>query len=231
LRLNRAKITEKGLDEIAKMTDLEGLYLEETGIGDDNLVQLQGLDNLRTLVISGNNRITDKAFAILGELKSLEWLEIARTPVSGAGMLDGKKSKLSKLKHLSVAFTNLGDQGMLAIQKMNSLEYLDVGDTNVNDTNLQGVKPHKDLQHIYLHQLDKLSSNGLKNLSSLKELRTIYLDRSRGVGDPGLAHLKGLKKLERLVITETNCTEEGAQTLKKFLPDLKITLKRGKPDL
>jgi len=119
----------------------------------------------------------------------------------------------------------------MAVQKTNTLETLDVGHTNVNDNNLQGVKPLKNLQKIYLHELEKVSDAGMANLASLKELRTIFLDKTRGVSDQGLARLVNLKKLERLVITETRCTEAGARNLKKKLPDVSIELFRNAPPL
>ena len=223
LRLDRARFSQKGLSEGAQMADLEELYLESTGLSDESLEQIKGLQNLRVLKISDNPRITDKAFLILAELKNLESLDISRTPVDGHTMEEVRKGKgLAKLTYLSVAFTKWGDRGMMAVQKTNTLEYLDLGDTNVNDNNLRGVKPLKNLQHIYLHQLENVTDAGMVNLASLKELRTIYLNKTRGVSDQGLTRFAGLKKLERLVITETSCTEAGVRNLKKKLPDVSI---------
>ncbi len=233
LRLTGAKFTDKGLDEVAKMNDIEALYLGNSGIGDDNLVQLKGLDNLRILDLS-ETRITDRGFEHLMALKNLEWLDVGRNKdrIQGAGYLEARnRGGFKNLKHLAVFDTKWGDKGMLGVQKTTTLEYLDLGDTLVNDVNLEGVKPNKNLQSIYLHRNSNLTSNGLRWLSAFKDLNTIYLDNTRGVNDQGLAHLTKLKKLERLVITETGCSERGARELKKYLPNVKITLKNGVPPL
>jgi Leucine-rich repeat (LRR) protein len=232
LNLNGAKFSEQGLDEIAKMTELEALSLSGTLMSDDLLDRLTPLVNLRELDLS-KTRITDKAFGVLMRFKNLEKLNVGTNiSISGIGFRMARDEKgLSGLKHLAAAYTSWDDEGMKGVMKTPTLEYLDLGKTKVNDINLGAVTKLKDLQFIYLHEAEKLTSKGMKHLAACKELRTIFLLKSRGINDTGLTYFKGLKKLERLVLTETSCTVAGAKQLKKSLPDVAITMNQGQPPL
>jgi hypothetical protein len=42
------------------------------------------------------------------------------------------------------------------------------------------------------------------------------------VTDAGLEHLKGLTKLERLLLEQTQVTDDSIADLKRALPDLKV---------
>jgi internalin A len=228
LVLTSTRFSDTGLEEIAQITDLEELGLQGTFLRDEQLVKLTGLKNLRVLDIS-RTRVSDACFESLMAFKDLEVLRIGNNlTVNGSGFLAARRARgLQKLKHLNAAYSGWNDEGMKGVEMTPTLEYLDLGKTNVNDNNIRAVMKLKDLQYIYLHELERLSGNGLIALKGCKELKTIFLDKTGGINDKSLDNLKGLKNLERLVVTNTSCTEIGCRAFKKVRPECVITVKQG----
>jgi hypothetical protein len=68
----------------------------------------------------------------------------------------------------------------------------------------------------------------LKALGALTELRWLVL-MDTGVTDQGLKHIRHLKKLERLDLEGSKVTKQGAEELKKALPDVRIYI--AEPDM
>jgi hypothetical protein len=58
-------------------------------------------------------------------------------------------------------------------------------------------------------------------------LKALKLDMT-SVGDAGLAHGTGFRKLNTLDLTRTRVTDEGAEKLRRALPDCEIL--SGDPD-
>jgi hypothetical protein len=86
LELRRTKVTDEGLKHLRGM-DLEALDLSTTHIGDPGLAALGELDfpALKTLALEHLN-ITDEGISHLANFKSLEFLSIAGTKVTKAGI-------------------------------------------------------------------------------------------------------------------------------------------------
>jgi hypothetical protein len=97
LELRRTKITDEGLKHL-RGTDLELLDLSTTKIGDAGLANLGDLDlpNLKTLALEQLKNVTDEGISHLARFKSLEFLSVAGTKVTPAGMRHLKK-KLPEL--------------------------------------------------------------------------------------------------------------------------------------
>jgi len=83
-------VTNKGLDSICELEQLESLHIVGTQITDEGLDELEDLDKLRFLHLVGT-RITDKGLAKLSKLKSLEELDLRATPVSDEAIEELKR--------------------------------------------------------------------------------------------------------------------------------------------
>jgi hypothetical protein len=89
-------VTNKGLDSICELEQLESLHIVGTQITDEGLDELEDLDKLRFLHLIGT-RITDKGLPKLAKLKSLEELDLRATPVSDAA-IEELKLKMPTLR-------------------------------------------------------------------------------------------------------------------------------------
>jgi len=85
-------ISDKGLEEIAKVSSLETLDLRATQITDAGLSKLQGLSKLKELKL-GNTAITDQGLANLQSIKSLTKVNLFNCKaVTAKGIADLKKA-------------------------------------------------------------------------------------------------------------------------------------------
>ncbi len=100
LELRKTKITDEGIKHL-RGTDLEELDLSTTNIGDAGLANLGDLDlpNLKTLALEQLGNVTDEGISHLARFKALEFLSVAGTKVTPAGVrhLKGKLPDVSIL--------------------------------------------------------------------------------------------------------------------------------------
>jgi hypothetical protein len=71
------KVSDEGMKEIAKLTNLNSLYLYGTNVTDAGLNELLALKNLTTLNL-GYTKVTDTGLIELAKLKNLKTLDISR---------------------------------------------------------------------------------------------------------------------------------------------------------
>ncbi|MFO0914972.1 MAG: discoidin domain-containing protein [Pirellulales bacterium] len=87
LNLRGTKITDAGLAHLANLKSLRKLHLEKTAVTDAGLAHLAGLENLEYLNLYGT-QVTDAGLQQLKGLKSLKKLFVWETPVTAAGAAD-----------------------------------------------------------------------------------------------------------------------------------------------
>ncbi len=100
----------------------------------------------------------------------------------------------------------------------------------VDFTNHQGfkdewLKPLAELPHLSGLGLSgtAVTDEGLAYLKSLRALETLTLAETK-ITDEGLAELMGLKSLRTLDVRGTEVTAAGATVLRRFLPELEVSL-------
>ena len=111
LKLNNTQITEKTLEEVAKLSNLTRLHIENTKISDNGLLQLKNLQNLEYLNLIGT-AVTDAGLPNLYILKNLKKLYLWKSKVTQSGVDKLKKA----LPNLTV------DLGLTEQQIANLLE-------------------------------------------------------------------------------------------------------------
>ena len=79
------KVTDAGLKEVAKLTQLKGLYLEGTEITDAALKEVAKLKQLNFLALN-LTQITDAGLKEVAKLKQLRFVNLEDTKVTKAGV-------------------------------------------------------------------------------------------------------------------------------------------------
>jgi len=88
--LGATRVTDAELRNVAKLTEVEWLWLKDTQITDAGLTHLTGLKRLRVLGLAGTG-ITDAGLRHLNSLPELRWLDVTETAVSLRGISDLKR--------------------------------------------------------------------------------------------------------------------------------------------
>jgi Leucine-rich repeat (LRR) protein len=149
---NAARVTPARLAPLAKMRNLEVLYLMKTPVGDEGLAHARNLHSLKELWIEETGitdgsvpwiasnpqlthldldgaQITDKSAPILAKLRNLEVLALRDTQITSRGLAE--IAKLPRLMHLYLLRTAVDDEGLQHLAKVESLNTLDVRLTRV----------------------------------------------------------------------------------------------------
>jgi hypothetical protein len=111
----RGKITDAGLAEIERLSNLNELYVNYDAIGDAGLAQLSGLTRLECLAAHGCAAITDSGLAHLTTMNKLKSLYLSGTAVSDAGVK--YLTALRGLKELDISNAGVTDAGVIELQR------------------------------------------------------------------------------------------------------------------
>ena len=208
------------LSELAKLTELESLTLEKSGLVDDDLQYLKPLQKLKVLVLNENNAVTDQGFIHLKHLLALEQLHIAFCGVFGPGFRQFRDPKIKHpgLKVIVAHHTSFGNQGLEAIHQWKSIEELHLGQSYVNDNSLFGLNGLINLRLVSLGY-DSFSIIGMTkaNFRGKKKLETVIIDNVGAVNDACLDLFKFNKSLKLIRLKNTGVTQAGVDRLKKTL--------------
>ena len=148
LQLNIRNIEEIPLDlsplKNLNSDDLYGLCLSfNLRINDEDLINIQGLKNLKELII-GSIYITDTGFDYIGKLTNLESLSLSNIKkITGEGLvyLQGLKN----LEYLDLNGTDITDEGidyLSILTNLGSLRLLNTGISNYGIRKLQKALPN-----------------------------------------------------------------------------------------
>jgi uncharacterized membrane protein/mono/diheme cytochrome c family protein len=93
LEIGFSDVTDEGLAAVAKMSNLEKLYLQKTSVTDEGIQHLEGLTRLRYLNLYGT-QVTDDALDTLVDLPRLKSLFVWETQISKSAAEDFQERKL-----------------------------------------------------------------------------------------------------------------------------------------
>ncbi|WP_149496297.1 hypothetical protein [Roseiconus lacunae] len=147
-------------------TGLESVELGETKIGDQSVVYLSELNDLRAVILSGTN-ITDACFRSLAKVADLEILDVSRTSIGDEGVI--QLSKLKRLRSLQLSDTNVTDESLPFLGKMVHLETLHLSGTATTERGLHHLAK--------LPNLDRLTLPELPPGENADDLRAKHLPR------------------------------------------------------
>ena len=174
LNLTRTKITDVGMEHLAKLTgvtDLDLRYAEY--ITEDGIAHLKGWTALERLNLRGT-KVTSKVFPTLGRLTSLKSLDLADTQIDDEGFEE--LAALPKLEELAIGGNRLTGSCLPLLKPIASLRRLDVGGMQRVDSGLWGLA---------------LTDYNLKRLAALTQLESLTVSGAnlsdRGTDRPGQA--------------------------------------------
>lgn len=144
-------------------------------IGDDNLLQLKGLDGLRELYLE-KSQISDKGVAPLTTLRNLENLRIRGSRIRDNGFK--QICTIASLKQLNLPQADLTDAGLELLPTLRHLELLRISSPRVTDIGVQQISRVASLRWIHLIDIP-ITDAAIKPLSEMRNLESLYLDGAR----------------------------------------------------
>jgi hypothetical protein len=165
-------------------------------IGNTDLMCLESLPDVETLILSGQTRLTDAGFEHIQGLSRLRCALLNHTKITGVGLGHLRRAKGLRVLNLCAA-------------------------PEITNADLIQLTAFPDLEDLTLKQTT-ISSAGLEHLRGLSHLHTLDISNTK-VTDDGLRHLTALKFLKHLKLFGTKTTKAGVADLAKALPDCDIT--------
>lgn len=212
-------LSDRGLEQIKDMKNLERLGLGKTAVTDAGMQYLKNMDKLYSLKLS-DTKVTDEGLAQLSGLKNLRGLGLDGLPdITDAGLkhLAGMRRTLDRL---DLSQTSITDKSADELVKLENLAELHLNDTKITNDGVAKLAELKDLKRLGLAGT-KIDDKALPSLLQCKQLVDLDL-RNTAITDESLAVLEKMPNLEFLNIRGTKITKEGINRLKDAFPKAKI---------
>jgi serine/threonine protein kinase len=146
LDLTGSGITDKSLDTILAMKQLEALVIGRTRIGAEGMMRLKELPNLRSLTLN-DLHVTKDVVRNLAKLPQLQAIDLSNSSISDDGIAELKGMPIA---YIDLHSTNIGDAALATLSEIPTLLFLDAGKTRVTGKGL-----------LQLAKLPKLKTLGL----------------------------------------------------------------------
>lgn len=167
-------------------------FSDNSRANDSSLKNL--LDGTPSCLLLRATPITDEGLAAISQDPGITVLDLSGTSIGEVGI--GHVSTLPSLKVLGLGKTNITEAGLRALSTISTLEQLNFRDTIIRD-------------------------EGVALLMSLPRLRSLNLDGTQ-VTDDVVNHLSRFKNLKDVRLSRTDVTSEGAERLRRALPECKV---------
>ncbi|MGE0610290.1 MAG: hypothetical protein AB7O62_24590, partial [Pirellulales bacterium] len=206
-----SELTDAGVREIATWPNLQHLHLHGQ-VTDAGVAALRGLTRLKSLGLSGPN-VSDAGLSQLSSMTELESLTLDGTSLSDRGI---KSFPTARLTTLNLNGTRVSSQGIKSILSDASvLKQLHLARTQVDDDCLAAIARIDTLTFLDLSGT-QITNAGLVPLANASQMESLRLDNTK-VSDVGLAHLGGLAKLSSLYLDSTSVTKAGLRHLSRLV--------------
>jgi hypothetical protein len=183
-------------------------------VTDADLVPVARLPDLQYLYLGGG-RITDDGLKHLGKLTELKLLVLWANPISGEGLEHLRA--LKKLEHLDLSSTRVIDGRLSGLRHLIGLKQLVLpGNPQLDGSCLQHVAELPDLEDLVLRHTGTTGSS-LRYIKSSRNLKNLALDNTR-VTDAGLIHLRGLVNLTYLDLAYSKVSNDGIARAHAWFP-------------
>lgn len=147
-------------DEDVPSKPIYAVDFSDTQIGDDALKNVEGMTELKTLILA-HTQVTDAGLRNIVRLNQLQTLLLDGTQITDAGL--DHIMGLAHLERLSLDNTQVTDSGLKQIGEIAGLKSLSLDDTRITDKGLKHLNGLKQLQKLYTLGT-QVSQNGLKEL-------------------------------------------------------------------
>jgi len=195
----RAGAEPRIFEPIRRLTDLQILSLQSSGITDEGLEYLRPLRSLRGLELTQAG-ITQRGLAVLKDLPNLEYLQL-NSGLTDAGLK--QVAQVSNLRWLSIIDGKMWGPGLAELAKLPRLERLCILHSRARLLDrhikcLEGLTQLKSLT-LWANGCDTLTDASLASIGKLRNLEELYFIRTMPkFTSAGVTHLKDLKKLRKV---------------------------------
>jgi len=226
-----AKLRRDGNDAVIEVD------FRNTDLGDEDLVLLSSFPQLRSVLLAGTN-IGNAGLSTLGNITTLENLDLRECPISDDGVLhlrslgkmkalklSGKTGKcavsessmatigeLSNLKVLAIDYLPVGDSGIRKLVKNDKLEELYAARTGIGNSGVESIAELDQLRKLRLAQ-NEMESIAIQSLSRLDKLEEVDLSECSHLNDEVTVLLSKLKQLKKLNLWSVKITDAGMDSL------------------
>lgn len=169
---------------------------------------LDRLKHVKELDLAGSN-ISDEVLLTLTEMQNIGWLNLDRTPVTGA-CLTMVRDSLS-LRSLSLAGTKITDEDIGKLGDPEYLERIDVSDTAITDATIARIGALPRLGHLELRRT-KVTGASFGSLPPETWFRRVDLTGA-AVTDQGLQGIGRIKNITALLLNDCKITDDGVRHL------------------
>jgi hypothetical protein len=187
-------LTEANATSLLRLTILDELYLDDTGIQPGALQSVGSLGSLHFLSLDG-----DWAYD------------------EGVSQLAG----LRGLTTLSLFNAHVTDEGLAHLARLQKLRKLDLGGNEISGRGLIHLTDLPELESLGLSHVDGISDEDLLILRYCPAIRELNLF-STTIADGVIQYLANLSNLRELNVASTGITEEGVTALHRALPKCRI---------
>ncbi len=207
-------ISDAGLKQLSRLTQLEQLDLRETAISGAGLAHFKACHRLGVLDVS-YVPITKAGAKALGELASIRTLRAEGHAGAVAG--DEIMASCGRMRHLRFLwmwYQPVTDEGLRQLRGMPRLEVLYLSGARVTGDGLAHIATIRELAVLHLANC-KITGAGLRHLGSLRKLETLEL-QGDPITDDDLDYLHSLPRLSILELQGTAITDAFADHLRGF---------------
>jgi hypothetical protein len=187
-------LTEANATSLLRLTNLDELYLDDTGIQPGALQSVGSLGSLHFLSLDG------------------DWVYD-----EGVSQLTG----LKELKTLSLFDAHVTDEGLAQLAQLQKLRKLGLGGNEISGRGLKQLTDLPELESLGLSHVDGISDEDLRILRYFPSIRELNLF-STTITDGVIQYLANLSNLRELNVSSTGVTEEGVAALHRALPKCRI---------
>ena len=207
---HNASLTDKGLNYLSDLKQLEWLHLGLTGVSLGEAGPFPGLEQLWYLDLN-QCPLSMNALNVISKISGLRWISLEETNVNVAGL--AQLTSCPRLEGLNLCGCSLDQSPISSLAGLKNLHYLDLSnEMQIIDAELSLLTGLKNLQFLSLRKNKGVTDAGMAALSSLKELR--YLDlRETSITNAALASLKSLPDLSEIQCAFTAADEQQADAI------------------
>jgi len=219
-------LTADDTQRLRRITRLGTLFFTSDRNGAFSDQSLRCLDGVGTIgLVIWNQPVTDEGLKALKLLPKLIHLSLYGTPVTDAGLVFLKDTQLERL---FVVKGDITDAGLETIGQLGSLKILGLSQCDkITDDGIAHLSSLANVENLFLHNNDLLSSAVLARIKPLKTLKRLGINAAK-VNAEDLRHLQGFDRLEMFSTADTNLDDNGIKFF-SALPSLReVNLQRTK---
>jgi len=203
-------ITDIGLAKIAELKSLTSVGVNGCPkITDDGVARLPGIQSLRFLALSTNEKLTRNIVKSICTFKDLDQLELGQLQLTSNDMAD--LAHLTKLEKLDLYKLGIDDEGAKHISHLGSLKSLGIAENGIGDVGVAHLNKLTKLKRLVLSK-NPVTDQGITKLTDLQDLERLELASTK-VTDQGVKSLSNLGKLSFLLLNDTLVTGKCIESL------------------